>query len=74
MSAFAAVLGDQKSGVNVEAPLDTIKQAVADVISKIDIGGGEITINFTGDLAQLAQVMTPEITRSIRRQNRALGV
>lgn len=71
---FAAVLGDQKSGVNVEAPLDTIKQAVADVISKIDIGGGEITINFTGDLAQLARVMTPEITRSIRRQNRALGV
>ena len=73
-SPFAAVLGDQKSGVNVEAPLDTIKQAVADVISKIDIGGGEITINFTGDLAQLARVMTPEITRSIRRQNRALGV
>lgn len=59
---------------NFAARLDTIKQAVADVISQIDIGGGDITINFTGDLAQLARVMTPEITRNIRRQNRALGV
>lgn len=29
---FLAVLGDQQSGVNVEAPLDTIKQAVSEVI------------------------------------------
>lgn len=28
---FLAVLGDQSSGVNIEAPLDTIKQAVAEV-------------------------------------------
>lgn len=29
---FLAVLGDQSSGVNIEAPLDTIKQAVAEVV------------------------------------------
>lgn len=29
---FMAVLGDQKSGTNIEAPLDTIKQAVREVI------------------------------------------
>lgn len=29
---FLAVLGDQKSGTNIEAPLDTIKQAVAEVL------------------------------------------
>lgn len=29
---FLAVLGDQQSGVNVEAPLDTIKQAVSEVM------------------------------------------
>ena len=29
---FMAVLGDQSSGTNIEAPLDTIKQAVAEVI------------------------------------------
>lgn len=29
---FMAIVGDQKSGTNVEAPLDTIKQAVAEVM------------------------------------------
>lgn len=29
---FMAVLGDQSSGTNIEAPLDTIKQAVAEVV------------------------------------------
>lgn len=33
---FLAVLGDQKRGTNVEAPLETIKQAVAEVISGND--------------------------------------
>ena len=30
---FMAVLGDQSSGTNIEAPLDTIKQAVAEVMA-----------------------------------------
>lgn len=30
---FMAVLGDQSSGTNIEAPLDTIKQAVAEVLA-----------------------------------------
>ena len=34
---FYAMLGDQKHGTNIEAPLDTIKQAVAEVLS--DNGG-----------------------------------
>jgi len=29
---FMAILGDQKTGTNIEAPLDTIKQAVAEVM------------------------------------------
>lgn len=29
---FMAVLGDQRNGTNIEAPLDTIKQAVAEVV------------------------------------------
>ena len=40
---FLAVLGDQKHGTNVEAPLDTIKQAteesVLNVLSKLGISG-----------------------------------
>lgn len=31
---FMAVLGDQKHGTNIEAPLDTIKQAVAEVLGQ----------------------------------------
>lgn len=69
---FLAVLGDQKNGTNVEAPLETIKQAVAEVLSQNGFGG-EITIKFTGDLATLARVLTPEITRQQRRTQRALG-
>ena len=34
---FAAILGDQTSGVNVEAPLETIKQAVAEVMANIQL-------------------------------------
>lgn len=34
---YLAVVGDQKHGTNIEAPLDTIKQAVAEVLS--DNGG-----------------------------------
>lgn len=70
---FLAVLGDQKNGTNVEAPLETIKQAVAEVLSQ-NGSGEEITIKFTGDLATLARVLTPEITRQQRRTQRALGV
>lgn len=70
---FMAVLGDQKNGTNVEAPLETIKQALAEVLSQ-NGSGEEITIKFTGDLATLARVLTPEITRQQRRTQRALGV
>ena len=68
---FLAVLGDQTSGTNIEAPLDTIKQALAEVMSQY--GGGDITINFTGDLAQLARVLTPEITHQQNADARAGG-
>lgn len=40
---FMAVLGDQKHGTNIEAPLDTIKQAVAEVIGNTRTGGGSYT-------------------------------
>lgn len=69
---FLAVLGDQKNGTNVEAPLETIKQAFAEVLSQ-NGSGEEIIIKFTGDLATLARVLTPEITRQQRRTQRALG-
>lgn len=70
---FMAVLGDQKQGTNIEAPADLIRQIVREEIN--NFGGGEdITIKFTGDLAQLARVLSPEITRQQRNRQRALGV
>lgn len=40
---FMAVLGDQKHGTNIEAPLDTIKQAVREVVG--GSGGGNVLHN-----------------------------
>lgn len=62
---FLAVLGDQHTGTNIEAPLETIKQALAEVMAQH--GGGDITINFTGDLAQLARILKPQIERENMR-------
>lgn len=70
---FMAVLGDQKQGTNIEAPADLIRQIVREEINNAS-GGEEITIKFTGDLAQLARVLSPEITRQQRNRQRALGV
>lgn len=41
---FMAVLGDQRSGTNIEAPLETIKQALSDVIASQGNFGGDIHI------------------------------
>ena len=38
---FLAMLGDQKHGTNIEAPLDTIKQAVREVVGNGSGGGGQ---------------------------------
>ena len=54
---FLAMLGDQKSGTNVEAPLDTIKQAVSEVIGN---GGGREPIIIQLDGKPVAQVVWSE--------------
>lgn len=53
---FLAVLGDQKHGTNIEAPLETIEQAVANVL-----GTQQVNVNFTGSVAQLVRLLQPEI-------------
>lgn len=57
---FLAVLGDQKSGTNIEAPLATIEQAVANVLAQ-QSRNQNITIEFGGNLAALARVLNPHI-------------
>lgn len=41
---FAAILGDQRSGYNVEAPVSMIQQAVTKGIIDAGISGGDLTI------------------------------
>lgn len=67
---FLAMVGDQKNGTNVEAPLETIKQALAEVMASQ--GTGDVNITFTGDLAQLARVLKPVIDKENRRVGSSL--
>ncbi len=64
---FLAVLGDQRHGTNIEAPLETIKQALAEVLASQGGSNGDINITFTGDLAQLGRVLKPVIDKEGRR-------
>lgn len=61
---FLAVLGDQKSGTNVEAPLSTIKQAVMEALAQ---GSREpINVNLVVDGKTLARVVVPNINNMTR--------
>ena len=67
---FMAMVGDQRNGTNIEAPLETIKQALTEVMAQ---QGWDINVKFTGDLAALARVLAPVITKEQRNSNRGRG-
>lgn len=68
---FLAVLGDQTNGTNIEAPLATIQQALAEVMEAYT-EQQDITIRFAGDLAQLARVLKPYIDKEENRRGAKL--
>ena len=66
---FMAVLGDQKNGTNIEAPLDTIKQALAEVLNgrgNVSTQGGDLVIK-VGD-TELIRVLLPTLLTEMNRQ------
>lgn len=67
---FLAMLGDQTNGTNVEAPLETIQEALAEVLAAQ--GGQDITIRFAGDLAQLVRLLNPCIDKENNRRGARL--
>jgi len=66
---FMAVLGDQRSGTNIEAPLETIKQALAEVMQSQ--AGGEIVVNITTTLD--GRVLARNQVRHINDMTRQAG-
>lgn len=60
---FLAMVGDQKRGTNIEAPMDTIKQGVREVMSEGGSRGGstDVNVRFTGSMSQLVRALKPEI-------------
>lgn len=67
---FLAMLGDQTNGTNVESPLETIQEALAEVLAAQ--GGQDITIRFAGDLAQLVRLLNPYIDKENNRRGARL--
>ena len=65
---FLAVLGDQKHGTNIEAPLDTIKQAVAEVFAQMNVGSG-----FMGTIEVPVSINGREILRAVREAENEVG-
>jgi hypothetical protein len=57
-AAFAAILGDQTSGTNIEAPESLIRQIIQEEMGKVQT---EVTINFAGSLAALVRELKPYI-------------
>lgn len=61
---FLAVLGDQRSGTNIEAPLSTIEQAVRNVLNDF---GVNVTFDVKGDPTGMFKVMQSESQKFTRR-------
>jgi len=57
---FMAVLGDQKNGTNIEAPLDTIKEALRDTLMQFNNNSGDIVVQIDGY----------EVFRAVRTQSK----
>lgn len=64
-SKFLAMLGDQRSGNNIEAPESLIRQIVREETA--GGGAGNFTLSFEGDLAGLARILRPVLKREGER-------
>ena len=66
---FMAVLGDQHSGTNVEAPMSTIEQGVENVMRRMGIAGGtgEMTLVLQGNISALARDLHPYLLKEGQR-------
>lgn len=77
---FMAVLGDQKSGVNVEAPLTTIQEAVAMVMEDMiqsNLAGHEATVAVLQQILEAVlgiEIGDDTIAQAVNRYNRKMAM
>lgn len=64
---FLAVLGDQSTGTNIEAPLETIKQALHEVIAETGGASGEITLRLVAGKG-FVRDLSVELDKNSRRR------
>ena len=65
---FLAMLGDQKSGRNLEAPESLIRQIVRE-----ESGGGDIVIKATGTMGQLIRLLKLEVDKENSRVGKSFA-
>lgn len=70
---FLAQLGDQRNGTNIEAPLDTIKQALSEVLSLKDFSSPQNSI-MQLDGETFARLSVPYILNELDRQGYNVSV
>lgn len=70
---FAAILGDQRSGTNIEAPADLIRSIVSDELSKKDFNP-QVVVRASGNDAGLVRWMKFEIQKEDVRVGKKLAV
>lgn len=63
-----AILGDQRSGKNIEAPEGLIRSIVAEELSKIDVNP-QFTLQASGEMGPLIKLMRVEL----RKENQRVG-
>ena len=77
---FLAVLGDQNRGTNVEAPLDTIKQAVAEVMEDLQAGqmaGFEAVVSVLREILSAVygiELTDEDVGRAVQRWQRKQAI
>lgn len=69
-SEFAAILGDQRSGRNLEAPEGLIRQIIREEMQGGN--GGNITVTFEGSLGALVRELKPHIDFENKRRGNSL--
>lgn len=67
---FMAVVGDQRSGRNVEAPESLIRQIVREEVG--GMSNQNITITFGGTMGELVRQLNPHIERENSRKGKSL--